>query len=182
MDNPTTLLVAIMFVTIVVTGLVNILMCLSNWVAGNQTIRPLHASWLFFLLITHLNYFWNTTLLLEIEGWKFLSFVGFILGPIALLFATNLVVVVPEGEQESTRERYYFEISRRFFILLVLVQAWLIAIDYVFDAVGNPTYLSALMAVVFLTLAISKERKVHMGGALVVWVALLFQLVHQSLM
>ena len=54
-------------------------------------------------------------------------------------------------------------------------------IDYAFNAVDNLTYLAAFIAAVFLALAFSKERKVHLGGALVVWAALLFQLVQQSL-
>ena len=53
MDNPTTLLVAIMFVTIVVTGLVTVLMSLSGWVTGQQKYAPLHGAWLLFLLITY---------------------------------------------------------------------------------------------------------------------------------
>jgi hypothetical protein len=93
MDNPTTLLVAIMFVTIVVTGLVGILMCLSEWVTGVQRIGSLQTGWLVFLLFTYFNYFWNTTLLLEIDGWTFLSFLGFIIGPVVLLFATNLATM-----------------------------------------------------------------------------------------
>ena len=40
MDNPTTLLVAIMYVTIVATGLVNLLMTLSDIVAARR--KPIH--------------------------------------------------------------------------------------------------------------------------------------------
>lgn len=41
MDNPTTLLVAIMFVTIVVTGIVNILMFLSTLLAFQPSWQDL---------------------------------------------------------------------------------------------------------------------------------------------
>jgi hypothetical protein len=58
MDNPTTLLVAIMFVTIVVTGLVNILMFLSDLVAGKSKTGPLHVSWIALLLVAYFNFFW----------------------------------------------------------------------------------------------------------------------------
>mgnify|MGYP001822857023 CR=1 FL=1 len=182
MDNPTTLLVAIMFVTIVVTGVVTILMCLSEWVAGHQKIAPLQISWLLFLLLTHLNYFWNTTLLLEVEGWTFLAFIGFIAGPIVLLFATNMITVVaPEESGTSDVGRHYFELSRRFFLLLFLVQAWLVGIDYSFGSVTYSTYLAGLTGLVFLALILTKSVRAHAVGAFIVWVALIIQGIQQSL-
>jgi hypothetical protein len=116
MDNPTTLLVAIMFVTIVVTGLVNILMFLSDLVAGKSKTGPLHVNWIALLLVAYLNFFWQTTLILEIEGWNFLSFVGFIIGPITLLFATNVLIAAPEGSELTMLDRHYFELSGRVLI------------------------------------------------------------------
>ena len=126
MDNPTTLLVAIMFVTIVVTGLVNILMFLSNLVAEESKTDALHANWIALLLIFYLNFFWQTTLILEIQGWNFLSFVGFIIGPIILLFATNLLLAAPKAGEPTMPDRHHFEFSGRFFFLLLLVQVWTI--------------------------------------------------------
>ena len=181
MDNPTTLLVAIMFVTIVVTGLVTVLMSLSGWVTGQQKYAPLHGSWLLFLLITYFLYFWNTTLLLEIEGWGFLSFVGFIVGPIVLLFATNLLVAPPEGEGRAEMARHYFDSSKRFFVLLFTVQVWLVGLDISFDAVGHLTYLAGLTGLVFLVLSATGSEKTHLVGAVIAWIALLVQVVQQSL-
>jgi hypothetical protein len=181
MDNPTTLLVAIMFVTIVVTGLVTVLMSLSGWATGQQPFAPLHGSWLLFLLVTYFLYFWNTTLILGIEGWTFLSFAGFILGPIALLFATNLLVVPPEGEGRAEMDRHYFDSCKRFFLLLFMVQAWLVGLDFSFASVDHLTYLAGLTGLVFLALSVSSNGRVHYAGAAVAWIALLIQVVQQSL-
>ncbi|MBT8056515.1 MAG: hypothetical protein KJO72_06200 [Gammaproteobacteria bacterium] len=181
MDNPTTLLVAIMFVTVVVTGIVSILMSLSELVTGHQKIAPLQANWLIFLLLTHLNYFWNTTLLLEIEGWTFLAFTGFIIGPIVLLFATNMAIAMrPEAEGSSDLDRHFLEFSGRFFLLLFLVQMWLVGVDFSFDAVDYLTYLAGLAGLVFLLLMLTKSLKAHAAGAVLVWIGLLIQLARQS--
>jgi hypothetical protein len=180
MDNPTTLLVAIMFVTIVVTGLVNLLMCLSELVAGNSKTDPLHTSWMVLLLFAYLHFFWQTTLILEVEGWGFLSFIGFIIGPIALLFATNLLIATPGGDEASMLDEYYFELSGRFFLLLFLVQFWTVCLDAVFRSIGYLTWLAGSMAILFLVLAISRNYRVHLSGAVLAGVVLLARTVLQS--
>ena len=108
MDNPTTLLVAIMYVTIVATGLVNVLMTLSEIVGGKRTTDPIHAGWLVLLLVAYLSFFWETTAILDIEGWDFLSFLSFITGPILLLFATNLITSPADSEEGVTLDVLLF--------------------------------------------------------------------------
>lgn len=174
MDNPTTLLVAIMFVTIVVTGLVNILMFLSTLLAGKVKTHPLHINWVVFLLVSYLNFFWHTTLILEINGWTFLSFVGFIIGPIALLFATNLMVEAPDSETRSVIEQFYFRISKLYFMLLVVVRLWIVGLDYWLETVTFATYLAGLAALVFLSLALFRNYKAHVAGAVLSWILFLW--------
>jgi len=181
MDNPTTLLVAIMYVTIVVTGIVNILMFLSELFAGNYKTAPVHTNWITYLLVAYLNFFWHTTLILEIEGWNFLSFIGFVVGPIVLLFATNLIVAAPADDRQSRPDQYFYEFCGRFFLLLCAVQIWMIGLDIMFESVGYPTYLAGFNCVLFLILAISKNFKVHIGVAGTAWLALLIRVVLQSL-
>jgi hypothetical protein len=181
MDNPTTLLVAIMFVTIVVTGLVNILMFLSNLVAGEHKTDALRASWLTLLLVFYLNFFWQATLILEIEGWDFLSFVGLIIGPIILLFATNLLVAAPEAGEVTKLDRHHYELSGRFFFLLLLVQIWTICLDIAFDAVSYLTWLAGLIGLVLIVLVISRNYKAHLVGAVLAWIALITRTILQTL-
>jgi len=50
MDNPTTLLVAIMYVTIVATGLINVPMALSEIVGGQRKTDPVHIAWIVLML------------------------------------------------------------------------------------------------------------------------------------
>lgn len=181
MDNPTTLLVAIMYVTIVATGLVNILMTLSDIVGGKRKTDAIHTGWLVLLLMIYLGFFWETTAILDIEGWDFLSFISFIIGPIVLLFATNLIASPADTEEGAMLDQYYFEQSGRFFLLLGLVQIWIIALDIVFENVSYTTYLTAFIGVLFIFLMISKNYRVHIGGLIVVGLAFVVRSILQAL-
>jgi hypothetical protein len=57
MDNPTTLLVAIMYVTLVATGLINVLMTLSDIVGGKRDTDTIHTWWIVLLLVVYLSFF-----------------------------------------------------------------------------------------------------------------------------
>ena len=172
MDNPTTLLVAIMYVTIVATGLINLLMVLSDIVAGRRKTDPVHTGWIVLLLLAYFGFFWETTAILNIEGWDFLSFMCFIVGPIALLFATNLIASSVDPGEGKKLDQYYFEQSTGFFLWLALTQAWIVGLDIVFDSVEYMTYLSAIVGILFVFLMISKNYRLHMTGLIVV--ALIF--------
>jgi len=181
MDNPTTLLVAIMYVTIVATGLVNVLMTLSEIVGGKRITDPIHTGWLVLLLIAYLSFFWETTAILDIEGWDFLSFVSFITGPILLLFATNLITSSADSEEGAELDRYYFELSARFFLLLGLVQAWIIGLDLVFKNVSYTTYLTVVIGILFIVLMMTKKPRVHIIGLITVGLAFMARIVMQAL-
>jgi hypothetical protein len=181
MDNPTTLLVAIMYVTIVATGLINVLMTVSEIVAGKRHTDTIHTWWIVLLLMVYLSFFWETTSILEIEDWDYISFLGFITGPILLMFATNLIIS-PDDEQKGVMlDRYYFELSARFFLLLGLVQAWTIGLDLVLQNVNYMTYLTAGIGILFIVLMVSKNSRVHIAGLLVVGLAFLMRTIMQAL-
>lgn len=181
MDNPTTLLVAIMFVTIVVTGIVNILMFLSNLLAGKSRASTLHMSWLILLLVIYLCFFWQAQLILEINGWQFLSFIGFILGPIALLFAGNMVTAGYEGDDQAGLDQFYYSFSKRFFLLMLFVQAWGIGLDIAFESVDFVTYLDGVIGVLFVALMYSKNHRLHVTGAVLAGLAFLTRAVIMTL-
>lgn len=180
MDNPTTLLVAIMYVTILATGLVNVLMCLSDIVGGKRHTDSIHTSWIVLMLVAYLSFFWETTAILDIEGWDFVSFVSFIAGPIVLLFATNLIIATDESEPGAMMDGYYFEQSGRFFLLLSLVQVWIIGLDVIFDGVGPSTYLTAGIGALFLLLMVSRNARLHLAGLIIVGLAFLVRVILQA--
>lgn len=71
--------------------------------------------WILLLLIRYFSFFRETTTLLDVEGWDFLSFLAFIIGPIVLLFATNLLIAAPDAQGDATLDASYFALSSRFF-------------------------------------------------------------------
>ena len=109
------------------------------------------------------------------------SFVGFIIGPIILLFATNLLLAAPKAGEPTMPDRHHFEFSGRFFFLLLLVQVWTIFLDIAFDAVSWLTWLAGLMGTVFIVLVISRNYKVHLAGVALAWIALIARTILQTL-
>ncbi len=93
MDNPTTLLVAIMFVTILAIAIGNILMAYAEIAGGLRRPMPerIQLSWMFLQLFVLLSLFWETTAILDIEDWLFVEFLYVIAGPMVLLFATSVI-------------------------------------------------------------------------------------------
>ena len=181
MDNPTTLLVAIMYVTIVATGLVNLLMTLSDIVAGKRITDPLHTGWIVLLLLAYLGFFWETTAILDIEGWDFLSFLCFIVGPITLLFATNLISSSADPDEGQMFDQYYFQQSARFFLLLGLVQAWVLGLDVVFHSVSYTTYVTVFIGLLFFVLMITKSYRIHTAGLVIVGLAFIARTIMMAL-
>ena len=175
MDNPTTLLVAIMYVTIVATGLINLLTILADIVGSRRKTDLLHTGWIVILLLAYLGFFWETTAILEIEGWSFLSFLCFISGPIALIFATNLIASSADPDEGKMLDEYYFEQSMRFFLLLCLVQVWIVGLDVVFATFSITTWLTVFTGLLFVLLMWSKNYRVHVAGLVTVGLVFIFR-------
>ena len=171
MDNPTTLLVAIMYVTILSTGLINLLLALSEIVGRTRTPDPVHSGWLVLLLLVYLNFFWETTAILEVEGWVFLTFLAFIVGPIVLLFSTQIILVQPTGNSTTNRTEFFLENCGPFFLLLGLVQAWVVGLDLMFSTVGAVTIITGGISLLFVFLSRSRDYRVHKVSLLLIALA-----------
>ncbi len=178
MDNPTTLLVAIMYITIIAIGLGNLLMTLSEIVGGQRKPGPdpVHVSWMLVLLLAYLSYFWETTVILAIDDWEFVTFAFILVGPVVLLFCTNLLIVPQAAESDLTARQFYFEHCGRFFLLLALIQVWNIGLDVIMDNIGPVTYLSVVIGLFLIGLIISKSYRIHTAGAVLGWIFLLSRL------
>ena len=171
MDNPTTLLTAIMFVTILGMAIGNLLVVLAEIAGGLRKPVPerIHLSWIILMLLALLGLFWKTTLLLDLEDWAFRDFLYMICGPILMFFAAS-VVGVPAPDGESAGEHaHYFSLSGRFFVMLALYQVWVIGFDLINDTVALPTMISGAMLAVFIALALSRNIRLHIAGAVLTW-------------
>jgi hypothetical protein len=170
MDNPATLLTAIMFVTILGMAIGNLLMACADVAGGLRQPAPsrLHLSWMILLLLAMLNLFWETTAILDVPDWAFLDFLYVIIGPMLLLFASS-VLIAPAASADSSAENHYFGLSGRFFTMLATQEAWLIGLDLRFASPGLATGVSLVLAILFVVLAMSKKPSIHGAGNLIAW-------------
>ena len=173
LENPTTLLVAIMYVTIISIGLSNLLMTLSELAGGRQPAPDwVHLSWLLLLLVAYLGYYWYTADILAVENWRFIGFAAFLIGPILLLFGTNLIIVLPHAGSLPPSEHYMAKTSR-VFVLLGLFNVGIVGLDFVTDSASIETYGAVLVALFCFGLAASRSHKVHKPGAAIAWLLFL---------
>ena len=183
MDNPATLLVAIMFVTILAMAIGNILMASAEIAGGLRRPMPerIQLSWIFLMLFALLSLFWETTVLLEVENWLFIEFLYVIAGPMVLLFATSVIIAPTHDEQGGENHSHYFGLSRRFFVMLALHEAWILGIDYWYANFSTLSLINAALLFLFLLLAVSSSLRVHVAGAALAWSGYIIALVLQTL-
>jgi hypothetical protein len=171
MDNPATLLVAIMFVTILAMAIGNILMTCAEIAGGLRHPVPerIQLSWIFLMLFALLSLFWETTVLLGIDEWLFVGFLYIIAGPMVLLFASSVIIAPAKDAQGIESHSHFFGLSRRFFIMLSLHEAWILGIDYWYANFNLLSLVNAVMLLLFLLLAVSSSLRVHIAGAWLAW-------------
>ena len=179
MDNPTTLLVALMFVTILAMAIGNILMTSAEIAGGLRRPIPerIQLSWIFLLLFALLNLFWETTALLEVEQWLFIEFLYVISGPMILLFATSVITAPSQTDLSVESHGHYLELSGRFFLMLALHELWILGIDYWYASLTTINLINGAMMLLFVVLAFSNNLRVHVTGAWLIWAGYIISLV-----
>jgi len=176
MDVSSSLLVAVMFVIILSMGIGHILVAAAAMVDRRvaRHIDALHVNWMLLLLLIYFNLFWHTLDLLTTEEWGFASFLYIMAGAILIYFATYILLPEMPPDDSLNLRAYYFEISRQFFLMLALLQAWIIGVDVLlgtgFTSAGVINLMTLLLA---LLLASSRKTTVHVGGTVVAWVLFL---------
>jgi len=177
------LLVAMMFIMILSIGIGNILMALPPLIDRRvgSAVGCVHLSWIVFLLLMHLNLFWQVLLILEIEGWNFAGFLYAVTGPIVLLLATSVLLPDPARSSDDPASQY-LEVARPVFTLLCLVMAWLPGMDLLFgDGLQLVSVWNLAALAVFAVLAATSSLRVHAGGAVLAWTLLLSLLAARGL-
>ena len=182
MEVSSSLLVAFMFIIILSMGIGHILGAVAVMVDRRvgQRIGALHLNWTLLLLLFYFHLFWHTIDLLSTEEWGFTGFLYIMAGAILIYFAT--CILLPEPDDSLDMRAHYFEVSRQFFFLLALLQAWIIGVDFLlgtgFTSAGVVNLVVLLLA---LLLATSRKITVHVGGTAVAWVLFLGSMVVRSL-
>ncbi len=182
MDNPATLLTAIMFVTVLGMAIGNLLMALSDVAGGlrKPALPGVHLAWMVLLLLASLALFWETTAILDIEDWRFLDFLYLIVGPMLVLFAVSVISSPVPAAEGADGMSAYFAVSGRFFLMLALEQAWILGLDVRYGTLGMISLPNGLLVAVFLGLMLSRNQTVHVAGTVITALAMGLSIVWQA--
>jgi hypothetical protein len=163
------LLVAMMFVVLLTMGIGNIVTALSVLVDRRSSVKPdaIHTTWVILLLLVYLNLFWHVLDIMTIEDWTFLGFLYIVSGAIVILFATQVLLPDSSSTDANDLRQYYRSIRRQFFLFIVLLQVWIIGVDFV---LGNGFTGASAVNVVFAALALalmaSRGERTHQVGTI----------------
>jgi hypothetical protein len=175
-----TMLVALMFVTILSMGIGHILGTLAD--IFNHATRSrrsgVHVAWIVLLLLVHFNLFWETKELVDREVWRFGDFLLVIAGPVLLFFATNVLLTDPSERESVDLKGFFGALGRRFFLMLVAVQAWtlVVAFTLIGGLSGSDTF-NAAFGLLPLLLMLNSSHRIQIAGVVVAWVLALLAMI-----
>lgn len=176
MEISSALLVAIMFVVLLSIGIGNILMSLASMVDRRSpvTASRMHISWIVLLLLVYFSLFWHTLDVLSMEQWTFAEFLYIILGPVLILFASQVLLPNSSNTDVGDLTELYFEVSRPFFLFLAASQLWVNGVDLILmDGLTRAGAMNGVAVVFALLLAFSRNRKVHLVLTVAMWLLFL---------
>ena len=166
-----TLLVALMFVTILSMGIGNILITLADIFNHATPSRrdKVHVGWILLLLIVHFNLFWNTKAILDVENWAFGGFLLTIAGPVLMFFATSILLTDPPEDARPDLGTFFVNLGRRFFMMFAILQAWIVVVGFTLSGTFVPTDLVNVGFMgLALVLAFNDSTKIQVAG---IWAA-----------
>ena len=172
MDISASLLVAIMFVVLLSIGIGNILMSLAAMVDRRSpvTASRMHISWIVLLLLVYFSLFWHTLDVLLFEEWKFGEFLYVMLGPVLILFASQVLLPDPSRTDAGDLNENYLQASRPFFLFLAASQLWVNGVDLILkDGLIPSGAVNGVAAIFALTLAFTRSRPVHLIVTTAMW-------------
>jgi len=167
-----TLLVALMFITILSMGIGNILISLANIFNHATSSRRdrVHVSWIVLLLVVHFNLFWQTKEILDVENWEFGGFLLTIAGPVLLFLATSILLTQPPEGDLKKLTSFFVGLGHRFFLFFALLQVWIIGVGFTMTgSFVTADIVNAVFLVLALSLAFSTNERFHNVGAILAW-------------
>ena len=162
MEVSTSLLVALMFVTLLSMGIGNAVNTLSVIVEKGEKsgYNNLQIGWLGLLLISYFNMFWHIIDLLSVDKWGFPGFLYMMTGPILIYFATAILIAT-HNESETHKTL----IRSRFFVVFILLQFWIITVDMMLEkSLIEHSLLNIIMMLIAFVLVRSQDEKVQRYG------------------
>ena len=170
MDISYTLIVALMFITILSFGIANLLSSMAETL-NKKNVSIVHFSWIVLLLIIHFNMAWHAVLIATNKAWSYDKFLFIVLGPILAFFTAVMISPRETADKKpATLISNYLNIRQRFFVLLAMIQAWSIGADYFFQfgTTGSAAF-NILLIFLSVSMAITNAYKKHVYGVVVAW-------------
>lgn len=173
MEISYTLIVALMFITILSFGFANILTSLAEIVNKKNSISVsiVHLNWILLLLVIHFNLAWQAVLIATNKSWYYDTFVFVELGPILAFFMTRILAPSDTNNTEpETLKANFISISNRFFLIFALIQAWAIGTDFVLKLgfTGSAVF-NMLLLILAIILMKYKSHQIHLYGVVIAW-------------
>ena len=173
MDISYTLIVALMFITILSFGIANLLSSIAEILNHKKDTRVsmVHLNWIVILLIVHFNMAWHAVLIATNESWSYDTFLFSVLGPIlAFLTASIIAPCATADKKPATHISNYLDIRQQFFVLFAMIQAWGIGTDYLFHrgATGSSVF-NMLLIILAIVMFMTKNYQKHVYGVWVAW-------------
>lgn len=185
MEISYTLIVALMYVTILSFGLASLLSSLSGLIRKNNGVKVsgVHLHWIIILLVIHFNMTWHAVYLTKVNAWTYMEFILVVFGPILGFFTANLLApFAKEDRADEDLVNEYFSITHQLLILFISIQCWVILADIILyrGFIGSAILNIALIAISVILL-LSRTYKIHKLGIGIVWVILLAGIVMRGL-
>jgi len=177
MEISYTLIVALMFITILSFGFANILSALSEIVntKNNITVCNAHLNWILILFMLHMNLAWQAVLIATNKSWSYDTFLFVELGPILAFFMTRILAPSEVKDKEpGILKANYIGMSQQFFFFFVLIQAWGIGTDFVLKrGITGSGIFNMILIALALILIKRKNYRDHIYGVVIAWILFL---------
>jgi hypothetical protein len=173
MEVSTSILVALMFVTLLSMGIGNIINTLSSVIEkGKESgYTFIQVGWFVLLLMTSFNMFWHTLELLAKDDWKFIAFLYMMVGPIILYFASSILISSKDTQRKSEVES---GIRSHFLIAVFLLQVWIITVDIILgDNEVQFNIFNIILSVILIVLINTSKIAIQRYG-IIISLALVF--------
>jgi hypothetical protein len=180
-----TLIVALMFITILSFGVANLLSSMAEILNNkkNTKVTIVHLNWIVILLILHFNMAWAAVLLSTVKSWSYGAFLFIVLGPILAFFTASIIApCATDDKKPATLISNYLNIRQQFFVLFAIIQAWAIGTDYILQhgATGSNAFNILLIFLAIVMFKTNSYQK-HVYGVVVAWSLYITAIVLRSL-
>ena len=178
MEVSTSLLVALMFVTLLSMGIGNVLNTLSVIVEKGKKsgYSKLQVGWLGLILLSYFNMFWHIIDLLSIDKWGFPGFLYMMSGPLLIYFATS--ILISTHSEDEIKETL---VKPRFFAVFIVLQAWIITVDIMLEkSIVEHSLLNVIMIFIAFVLMSKQDETIQRYGLMVSLVVVTLAIILRS--